>query len=199
MQLKPDSLVLVALVPAPADLEIARLLGWYRIPLRRAPKVIQVDFLALYQPGRFGSAGRRIEYIAPVLGHELATRGELLRGENDHPRIREEYFKLQLGPLQRLSRPILAGGWTRLTFLYTTGAYLLEARFLKDLVVRQEDREILWRSLRERRKGYASLSVPPPDLGLSRIELEKLVELLGSLDNYPGLKIGNDPGEPEET
>jgi hypothetical protein len=30
--LTPVSLVLVCLLPSPRDLEIARLLGWYRIP-----------------------------------------------------------------------------------------------------------------------------------------------------------------------
>jgi hypothetical protein len=56
--LTPASLVLVCLLPAPRDLEIARLLGWYRIPLRSAPKVIAVDYLAFYQPASFGAARR---------------------------------------------------------------------------------------------------------------------------------------------
>ena len=54
--LSPTSLVLVCLLPTPRDLEIARLLGWYRIPLRSAPKVVAVDALAFYQPASFGEA-----------------------------------------------------------------------------------------------------------------------------------------------
>ena len=50
------ALILVALVPNPRDMEIARLLGWYRIPLRKAPKVVNVDFIAFYQAGAFGEA-----------------------------------------------------------------------------------------------------------------------------------------------
>ncbi len=42
----PTALMLVAVMPSPRDLEIARVLGWYRIPLRFAPKIIQVDYLA---------------------------------------------------------------------------------------------------------------------------------------------------------
>ena len=42
------ALILVALVPNPRDMEIAGLLGWYRIPLRKAPKVVNVDFIAFY-------------------------------------------------------------------------------------------------------------------------------------------------------
>ncbi len=84
MPVSPTSLVLVALLPAPRDLEIARLLGWYRIPLRGAPKVISVDYLAFYQPASFGGRGGQIEFVSQVRGHELATRAELLRDEADH-------------------------------------------------------------------------------------------------------------------
>jgi len=38
-----------------------------------------------------------------------------------------------------------------LTFLYTTGEYLLSAKIINDLVVHNEERQVLWRSLRERR------------------------------------------------
>ena len=79
--LEPTDLVLVAFLPTPRDLEIARLLGWYRIPLRTAPKVVAVDYLAFYQPASFGERGGQIEYIAEVRGHELTTRGELLKDE----------------------------------------------------------------------------------------------------------------------
>ena len=47
--LTSGALVLVAVMTDPRDLEIARLFGWYRIPLRTAPKVIAVDYLAFYQ------------------------------------------------------------------------------------------------------------------------------------------------------
>lgn len=147
----PDALVLIAVTPAPRDLEIARLLGWYRIPLRHAPKVLSVDYLAFYQTGAFGEEHRwRIECCAQVRGHELVTRAELFHDEPDHPRAKEEYFKLALGPVQMLPKPILAESWKRLTFLYSTGELLTSARIVGDLVVKSEERLILWRSLRER-------------------------------------------------
>lgn len=147
----PAALVLVAFLPGPRDLEIARLLGWYRIPLRRAPKVIEVDYLAFYQGSEFGEQHRwQVEWCAAVRGHELTTRGALLRDEPDHPRAAEEYYKVQLGPLTRLDAPIQAGRWKRMTFLYTTGELLQRAQTLRGLVVRDEQRNVLWRSLRER-------------------------------------------------
>ena len=174
--LSSTSLVLVCLLPTPRDLEIARLLGWYRIPFRSAPKVVAVDALAFYQPGAFGEQGGRIEYMAPVRGHELTTRAELLRDEPDHPRAREEYFKLQLGPLERLPRPILADKWKRLTFLYTTGEYLLKAGTLNDLVVQSDERQLLWQSLRERAENEQLYKTDLPEVD---VPPEVLMALLG--------------------
>ena len=53
LEIQPYSLVLVAVLPQPRDMEIARLLGWYRIPLRSAPIVIDVDYLAFYHYSQF--------------------------------------------------------------------------------------------------------------------------------------------------
>lgn len=146
----PNSLILIAVLNNLRDFEIARLLGWYRIPLNYAPKVIAVDYLAFYQTAAFGDDKWCIQYIAPVQGHELTSRAELLKDEADHPRANQAYYKIQIGPLVRLPEPILADGWRRVTFLYTTGEYLLKARRLKDLVIESEERQLLWQALRER-------------------------------------------------
>ncbi len=155
------ALVLVAVVNNPRDLEIARLLGWYRIPLRTAPKVIAVDYLAFYQTGAFGDDKWRIHTIAPVRGHELTTRAELLRSEPNHPRAKEEYYKIQLGTLEDLPNPILADTWRRITFLYTTGEYLLRATTINDLIVQSDERQLLWQALRERAESaYGTQELP---------------------------------------
>lgn len=146
-----NSLILVGIMPTLKDLEIARMLGWYRIPFKFSPKIIDVDYFAFYQGANFGADHRwRIEYAAEYRGHELTTRRELLREEKDHPRANEEYYKVQIGPLVKISPPILAEKWKRVTFLYTTGELFNQAHIVNDLVVRSEDREILWKNLRER-------------------------------------------------
>lgn len=174
--LHPTDLILVCLLPTPRDLELARLLGWYRIPLRTAPKVVAVDYLAFYQPSSFGERGGQVEFVAEVRGHELTTRGELLRDEADHPRAREEYYKIQLGALEKLPQPIRADKWKRLTFLYSTGEYLLNAKTLNDLVVEGEERLLLWQSLRERAEHDQIYKVDLPDVD---IPPEVLMALLG--------------------
>jgi hypothetical protein len=173
--IQPTSLVLVAVVNNPRDMEIARLLGWYRIPLRTAPKVIAVDYLAFYQTGAFGDEKWRIQYIAEVRGHELTTRAELLKTEPDHPRAKEEYYKIQLGSLEKLPNIIPAETWRRITFFYTTGEYLLRASSVNDLVVQSDERQLLWQALRERAvQGYGTQELP--DVYLSE---DMLAILLG--------------------
>ena len=150
--LPETALILVAILPNQRDFDIARLFGWYRIPLKSAPKVISVDYLAFYQTKTFGEAERwQIAYVAEILGHELVQRRDLIRDEPDHPRAQEEYFKIQIGPLQRLDHPVPAGDWKRITFFYTTGEQFIIAQTVNDLVVKaQDEREVLWHSLRER-------------------------------------------------
>jgi hypothetical protein len=149
-------------------MKIARLLGWYCTPLRTAPKVVSVDYLTFYQPGSFAERG----------GHELATRAELLRDEADHPRANEEYFKIQVGALERLSRPIVAEKWRWHTYLYTTGEYVHNATTLNDLVVHSDERALLWKSLRERAEQKQCYQVDTPD----NIDPNVLIALLGIKD-----------------
>lgn len=174
--LQPTSLILVCLLPTPRDLEIARLLGWYRIPLRTAPKVVAVDYLAFYQPSIFGDRGGKIEFVAEVRGHELTTRAELLKDEEDHPRAKEEYFKMQIGGLEKLKEPVLTDKWKRITFLYTTGEYLLKAKTINDLVVDGDERQLLWMSLRERAENAQLYKADLPD---TDIPPDVLMALLG--------------------
>jgi hypothetical protein len=174
--------MLVAVMTTQRDLDIARMLGWYRIPLRRAPKVVDVDYIAFYQTGAFGEGQRwRISHFAPLRGHELATRAELFRDEPDHPRAREEYYRLQLGGLQTLPEPIPAARWRRITFLYTTGDLFSSARTIDDLVVRSEDRSLLWQSLRERSlRGGQYQPDELPELAVDPV----LLAMLGQLKGY---------------
>ena len=179
--LSPSALILVAIIPTPEDLQVARVLGWYRIPIRTAPRILNVDFLAFYQPASFSDRKWKIEFLAPVIGHELTTRIDLLREEKDHPRAGEEYYKVQLGPMQPLPHPITAGEWKRFTFLYTTGEYLQSARKLTELTVRPAERRRLWKALRERGSlvpGYQAELKNIEDLSLAALSV-----LLG-IPNY---------------
>ena len=158
-EILPDDLVLVAVCSSPRDLEIARLLGWYRIPLASAPKTLRVDWLAFFLTSAFAEERWSVRYLAAVRGYELRRRSELLQDEADHPRAEEPYYRIDLGPLQALARPILARRWRRLTFLYTTGERLLTVDDVRDLNVPMtttDDR--LWQLLRERETTGSDVS-----------------------------------------
>jgi hypothetical protein len=188
----PDDmdLILVAILPDPRDLDIARMLGWYRIPLKSAPKVIAVDYLAFYQTGAFGGDNRwAIKMIAAVKGNELTTRSALIRDDPHHPRANEEYFKIQIGPLINLEKPILADRWRRITFFYTTGALLKEAVTIRDLIVSGEDRYVLWNKLRERMGQNANPETIEQDFSDWNLNFLKL------LGEWEKIK---DPDEPYE-
>lgn len=174
-----SALILVAVIPSVKDLEIARLLGWYRIPLRFAPKVINVDYLAFYQTGAFGKDQHwQINSFATVRGNELTTRAELIQDEPEHPRAKEEYYKIQLGPLQFLDQPIRSEKWRRVTFFYTTGEYFAHANNIHDLIVQPDQREVLWKSLKERAQSDQNYVLRDPDLKFD-IEAELLAMLSG--------------------
>jgi len=51
-----------------------------------------------------------------------------------------------------LRNPVFADRWRRITFFYTTGYLLNQATSIRDLVVEGEDRNILWKTLKERSK-----------------------------------------------
>jgi hypothetical protein len=142
-RLQPEDLVLVAVMRQRKDLDIARVLGWYRIPLKSAPKMIRVDWIAFFLTRVFGKEKWSVRYLAPVRGYELVTRGELLSEEYDHPEVDEPYYKILLGPIQQLATPIPARRWRRFTFLYTTGAHVLSAHDVKDLTLKSAEERLI--------------------------------------------------------
>lgn len=180
----PDTaLVLVAIMPSPKDLEIARVLGWYRIPMRMAPKIVDVDYIVFYQTGNFPKGhGSLIESYAEVLGHELTTRAELIRDELNHPRAKEEYYKLQLGQLDMLPKSIPAGKWKRITFFYTLGNLVNRAETIYELVVKTDEREILWKSLRERNSSQYT-EKPNNTTEIANEDLNKLISQVIALNS----------------
>ena len=115
-----DALVLVAVLTSPRDLAIAREQGWYRIPVKRAPRRVAADYLAFYQTRAFGEEAYAVSYYAPVRRFHLARRAELLPDEPDHPRAGEAYYQIEIGSLERLPRPIPSRRLRRITFIPTT-------------------------------------------------------------------------------
>lgn len=131
----PEDRVLVAIMNSKRDFAIARDEGWYRIPVKHAPKGIYSEYLAFYFTKVFGPEKWAIHYYAPIQGHELVTRRQLLPDEPHHPRADERYYKLQIGCLQRKEPPIVSRRWRRITFIHTTWDRFQDAEEINDLFV----------------------------------------------------------------
>jgi len=131
----PEDRVLVAYIAEPSDFAIVEREGWYRIPQQHAPKGVYAEYIAFYFGRRFGEEKWAIHLYAPRLGHELVSRRMLLPHQPDHPRADELYYKIQLGELQRLERPIVSLRWRRITFLHTTWDRFMDATEINDLFV----------------------------------------------------------------
>ncbi len=155
--------VLVAVVNNERDLDLARDQHWYRIPVERAPRQIAAEYLALYQTSTFGAQGQRINYFAPILRYHLLTRADLLPDEPDHPRAGDQYFKIELGDLQPLPKPVPSAHQSRITFIYTTLERLLQASDVSDLWLRAAARQKLYAAIHER--GLAVECWYPVDMG----------------------------------
>lgn len=152
--------VLVVVVNNHADFARVAHEGWYRIPQRRAPQRIGAEYLAFYQTGAFkekgGASGNppeanTVTWYAPTRRYQLMTRRELIPAEAEHAHASDYYYRIEVGPLQRLEFPIRATNFRRLTFIHTTLGRLFEAEDVKDLFIENDPYDLLWDALKKNR------------------------------------------------
>ena len=130
----PDDRVLVAIMNNQRDWALVESEGWYRVPVKHAPPgAPDFDWLAFYFTKTFGENRWAVHYYAPIQGHELVTRRDLIPSEPDHPRAGNWYYALQLGPLEHKLPPIVANRWRRVTFIVTSGDRFMNAHEINDL------------------------------------------------------------------
>ncbi len=184
--------VLVAVLNNAGDLHRAASDGWYRIPQRRAPRRVGADYIAFYQTGSFKGEpeAQTITYFAPTRRYRLMTRAEMLPDEADHPRAEDYYFRIDVGPLQRLERPIPSATMRRITFIHTTMYKLLSADDVRDLFYREDPFERLWQTLQANRlrpKANRIVEDWPVDITLQ------------ARGGYLGIRCSNDPSIRNQT
>lgn len=147
----PDaSPVLVVVVNNPSELAHARIDHWYRIPLNRAPTRVAADYLAFYFTAAFPPEERwAVRWLAAVQGYRITTRRALIPAEPGHPRADERYYRIDLGPLIALPRPVPSRRLRRITFIATTLARLAQAQEINDLWIKSPAQEQLWDALKQ--------------------------------------------------
>ena len=132
--MKPADPVLIAYLPTPRDLELARTKRWYRVPVKHAPRALaQATALAFYQGTSFGEQRWRIEYWAPIERCVETTRLALVPDEPDHPRADDPYVKVVLGAIQPLPQPLTSDQGRRLLFKSTVWGRLIRSTSLDEL------------------------------------------------------------------
>ncbi len=139
MDIDDRARVLVVVMNQPRDLAIAREEGWYRIPVRRAPPRIAAEYLAFYQTAAFGTERWAIRYFATIRGYRLMLRRQLLPQEGSHPRADDQYYRIDLGPLEQLPLPVPAARLRRISFIATSFGRLRLARDVVELWNPDED------------------------------------------------------------
>ncbi len=102
-----------------------------------------------YYTKKFEDDKWAIHYYAPIQGHELVTRRDLIPSEPDHPRARAWYYALQLGPFEHKLSPIVGTRWRRVTFIVTTGDRFMSAHEINDLFEQESPAGQLYVKLKE--------------------------------------------------
>lgn len=144
---KDDEPVLVGVLKERRDLALLLNERWYRIPLKRAPKW-KFQYLAFYEPARFGKDGKRVRYYAKIMERRTFLRRDLLPCEFSHPRASEPYCWFRLGKIQKLVRPIKNILPRRVSFGFTTLELLLKSKTILQLYNVASTEEIMARALR---------------------------------------------------
>ena len=136
--------VLIAIINNKKDFAIAKEQHWYRIPLKSAPKRVKTDYLAFYQTKVFGEEKWAVNYYAEVERYEVVKRYELLPEEKNHIRADEDYYKIEIGDLEKLPHPIISKKWRGITFIPTTWEKFIRAEEINDLFDESPLEDRLW-------------------------------------------------------
>jgi hypothetical protein len=190
MIIYPDGRVLVAIMNNLEDWQRVQDEGWYRIPVKHAPSEIpHFDYLAFYFTKAFGDDKWAIHYYAPIQGHELLTRRELISSQPDHPRAGEWYYKLEIGSLRHKIPPIISYNWRRITFIVTTGDRFEGAEEINDLFEDESPAGRLYVTLKE--EGFH----PERDWPLKEDGVSYRVDLAVPLGNNQWLPVVFTPAQ----
>jgi len=142
--------MLVALLKEPRDLIILKELGWYRIPVKNAPKNMdKFQYIAFYQPDCFKEHSRLINYYGEVYSMGKRKRVELLPKETEHSRANDLYYRIVVKNLKKLSDPIVSSKPRRIVFIPTCYSKFELANNINDLFHGSPLEDRIWKKLQE--------------------------------------------------
>ncbi len=139
---------LIAILNNPDDLVILQHQGWYRIPVRTAPKRWPPELVAFYQTKVFGDEAYAIRYYGSVREIHEVGRAELFPHEAPNAKSDKRYYKIFLDDLNTLPRPIISRRWRRIVFIPTTIEKFWLAEEINDLFDDSPLENRMWSRLR---------------------------------------------------
>ncbi len=141
---------LIAILKEISDLTILKNEGWYRIPVKSAPKRWPPVWMAFYQPKLFGDDAYQIKYYGNVKEIRRVKRFDLFPNEISSIKAEQEYFQVFIDELLERPTPIYSVRQRRLVFISTSWQKFLNAAILNDLFDDSPLEEKLWLELKNR-------------------------------------------------
>src|SRR5438445_523547 len=136
---------LVAVLTNRPDFDRAKLEHWYRIPVQSAPDGVRnVRWIAFYLTKAFGGEKWSVRYWANVRKITQVTRSVLLPAEKNHPRSKNLYYRLGLGPLQVRPEAIVSRRRRRIVFIPSIWEKFAAALEINDLIHGSPLEDRLW-------------------------------------------------------
>ena len=129
--------ILIAIMNNSADFLIVKNEAWYRIPFgkKTTPLIVRdgtVDKIAFYHTSIFKEYKFSIRFMAEVKNSSIVSRKDLFPNElSSSTKARNKYYKLELGPLEELPKPIISKRHRRVLFIPTTKTKFEETLQLK--------------------------------------------------------------------
>ncbi|WP_338814529.1 DUF559 domain-containing protein [Bernardetia sp. Wsw4-3y2] len=151
MQKNLENRVLVAIMNNKKDFLIAQEKGWYRIPVKSAPKNIRdetvVKYLAFYQTKIFGAEKYTIKWYAEIKNINKVFREELFKNESPSNKSNKEYYKIDFEELRQLKQPIVSKKGRRILFIPTTEQKFFSAKEINYLFNESPIEDKFWEAL----------------------------------------------------
>ncbi len=140
---------LVALLKERRDYEYLTGEGWYRIPVKSAPRRWPPKWLAFYLPKVFDEQAYAVRYYGRVGLIEEVPRRALIP-EPAHPNADKPYYRIEVKDLKELPQPIPSKRFRRIVFIPTTYRKLFQAQEINDLFDDSPLEDLLWEELKAR-------------------------------------------------
>lgn len=141
---------LIAILKEKSDLALLQNEGWYRIPIKSAPKRWPPAWMAFYQPKLFGDEAYQIKYYGNVKDIRRVKRFELFPNEIISIRSEQEYYQVFFDELLERPTPIICARPRRIVFIPTTRTKFEKALIINDLFDESPLEDKLWMELKSR-------------------------------------------------